>query len=175
MNANNGPIRGGIVALITPMLDDGSVDYPALRKLIDRACEGTDCVGVVGTTGESPTVSVAEHCEIIRVAVEQAGGRAHHGRLRCQLYSRGHRTGQIRQEGQRRLPVAVVPYYNKPTRRPIPTLQGHCRGGGLACHPANVPGRAVADRQHDTVLRLAQVPGIVGIKGSWAISSGRSG
>ena len=70
------PIRGSIVALITPMLNDGSVDYAALRKLIDwHIAEGTDCVCVVGTTGESPTVTVDEHCEIIRVAVEQAAGR----------------------------------------------------------------------------------------------------
>ena len=70
------PILGSIVALITPMHDDGSVDYDALRRLIDwHIAEGTDCIGVVGTTGESPTVSVDEHCEIIRVAVEQSAGR----------------------------------------------------------------------------------------------------
>ena len=73
MNAPQGQIKGSIVALITPMHDDGSVDYASLRKLIDwHIAEGTDCIGVVGTTGESPTVSVEEHCEIIRVAVEQA-------------------------------------------------------------------------------------------------------
>ena len=70
------PITGSIVALATPMHDDGSVDYPALRKLIDwHIAEGTDCIGVVGTTGESPTVDVQEHQEIIRVSVEQARGR----------------------------------------------------------------------------------------------------
>src|SRR3569833_2919946 len=70
------PITGSIVALVTPMLEDGSVDYPCLRKLIDwHIAEGTDCIGVVGTTGESPTVTVAEHHEIIRVSVEQARGR----------------------------------------------------------------------------------------------------
>ena len=67
------PITGSIVALTTPMHSDGSVDYPTLRKLIDwHIAEGTDCIGVVGTTGESPTVNVEEHCEIIRVSVEQA-------------------------------------------------------------------------------------------------------
>ncbi|MDD4945241.1 MAG: dihydrodipicolinate synthase family protein, partial [Rhodoferax sp.] len=76
MTLSQPPLTGSIVALITPMLADGSVDYPALRKLIDwHVDQGTDCVGVVGTTGESPTVSVAEHCEIIRVAVEQSAGR----------------------------------------------------------------------------------------------------
>ena len=67
------PIVGSIVALVTPMHEDGSVDYDSLRRLIDwHIAEGTDCIGVVGTTGESPTVSVEEHCEIIRVAVEHA-------------------------------------------------------------------------------------------------------
>ncbi|MBP9149374.1 MAG: dihydrodipicolinate synthase family protein, partial [Rhodoferax sp.] len=69
-------ITGSIVAMITPMLPDGSVDYPGVRKLVDwHIDQGTDCIGVVGTTGESPTVSMAENCEIIRVAVEQARGR----------------------------------------------------------------------------------------------------
>ncbi len=70
------PITGSIPALVTPMLEDGSVDYASLRKLIDwHIAEGTDCIGVVGTTGESPTVNVEEHREIIRVSVEQAKGR----------------------------------------------------------------------------------------------------
>ena len=70
------PIVGSIVALVTPMLDDGSVDYPTLRRLIDwHIAEGTACIGVVGTTGESPTVSIEENCEVIRVAVEHAAGR----------------------------------------------------------------------------------------------------
>ena len=73
MTSSSVPLTGSIVALVTPMHEDGSVDYPTLRKLIDwHIAEGTDCIGVVGTTGESPTVNVEEHCEIIRVAVEQA-------------------------------------------------------------------------------------------------------
>ena len=73
MTSSTGQITGSIVALVTPMHEDGSVDYPTLRKLIDwHIAEGTDCIGVVGTTGESPTVNVQEHCEIIRIAVEQA-------------------------------------------------------------------------------------------------------
>ena len=76
MTTSSAPLTGSIVALVTPMLEDGSVDYASLRKLIDwHIQEGTDCIGVVGTTGESPTVNVQEHCEIIRVAVEQAAGR----------------------------------------------------------------------------------------------------
>ena len=70
------PIHGSIVALVTPMKEDGSVDYATVRRLIDwHIAEGTDCIGVVGTTGESPTVSMEENCEIIRVAVEHAAGR----------------------------------------------------------------------------------------------------
>ena len=76
MTSSSVPLTGSIVALVTPMHEDGSVDYPALRKLIDwHIAEGTDCIGVVGTTGESPTVNVEEHCEIIRVSVEQAAKR----------------------------------------------------------------------------------------------------
>src|SRR3954469_3637355 len=70
------PITGSIVALVTPMHEDGSVNYEVLRKLVDwHIAEGTDCIGVVGTTGESPTIDVQEHHEIIRVSVEQARGR----------------------------------------------------------------------------------------------------
>jgi 4-hydroxy-tetrahydrodipicolinate synthase len=80
------PITGSIVALTTPMHTDGSVDYPTLRKLIDwHIAEATDCIGVVGTTGESPTVNVEEHCEIIRVSVEQAA--KHTERHVCLLYT----------------------------------------------------------------------------------------
>ena len=69
-------ISGSIVALATPFTDDGSIDALALKRLIDwHIAEGTNCICVVGTTGESPTVSVDEHCEIIRIAVEQAKGR----------------------------------------------------------------------------------------------------
>ena len=70
MNSTPGTLTGSSVAVITPMQADGSVDYPALRKLIDwHIAEGTDCIGVVGHTGESPTVNVEENCEISRVAV----------------------------------------------------------------------------------------------------------
>ena len=111
-------IRGSIVALITPMLDDGSVDYAALRKLIDwHIAEGTDCVCVVGTTGESPTVTVDEHCEIIRVAVEQATGRlpimagcgANSTKEAIELARFAKKVGAQCQ-------LQVVPYYNKPTQ-----------------------------------------------------------
>jgi 4-hydroxy-tetrahydrodipicolinate synthase len=168
MTSSHRPITGSIPALVTPMHDDGSVDYPTLRKLIDwHIAEGTDCIGVVGTTGESPTVSVDEHCEIIRVAVEQAKGRvpimagcgANSTAEAIELARFAKKVGADCQ-------LQVVPYYNKPTQ------EGQYRHfkaiaeavGDLPIILYNVPGRTVADMAHDTVLRLAQVPGIVGIK-----------
>jgi 4-hydroxy-tetrahydrodipicolinate synthase len=162
------PITGSIVALATPMHDDGSVDYPALRRLIDwHIAEGTDCIGVVGTTGESPTVTVQEHQEIIRVSVEQANGRvpimagcgANSTAEAIELAKFAKKVGADCQ-------LQVVPYYNKPTQ------EGQFRHfqaiadavGDLPMVLYNVPGRSVADLQHDTVLRLAELPGIVGIK-----------
>ena len=112
------PITGSIVALVTPMHEDGSVDYAALRKLIDwHVAEGTDCIGVVGTTGESPTVNVEEHCEIIRVAVEQAAKRvpilagcgANSTAEAIELAKFAQKVGADCQ-------LQVVPYYNKPTQ-----------------------------------------------------------
>jgi 4-hydroxy-tetrahydrodipicolinate synthase len=149
------------------MLADGAVDYPALRKLIDwHIAEGTDCIGVVGTTGESPTVSVEEHCEIIRVAVEQAAGRvpimagcgANSTREAINLAQFAKKVGADSQ-------LQVVPYYNKPTQEgQYQHFKAIAEAVDLPVILYNVPGRSVADMAHDTVLRLAQVPGIVGIK-----------
>ena len=162
------PITGSIPALVTPMLEDGSVDYASLRKLIDwHIAEGTDCIGVVGTTGESPTVNVEEHREIIRVSVEQAKGRvpimagcgANSTAEAIELAKFAKSVGADCQ-------LQVVPYYNKPTQE---GLYQHFKAIAEAVPDLpvilyNVPGRSVADMQHETVLRLAQVPGIVGIK-----------
>jgi 4-hydroxy-tetrahydrodipicolinate synthase len=150
------------------MLDDGSVDYPALRKLIDwHIAEGTDCIGVVGTTGESPTVSVEEHCEIIRVSVEQSAGRVPimagcGGNSTREAIALAKFAKQVGADCQ----LQVVPYYNKPTQE---GQYQHFKAiaeatGDLPIVLYNVPGRSVADMAHDTVLRLTQVPGIVGIK-----------
>ena len=168
MNASKGPIRGSIVALITPMLDDGSVDYPALRKLIDwHIAEGTDCIGVVGTTGESPTVSVEEHCEIIRVSVEQSAGRVPimagcGGNSTREAIALASFAKQVGADCQ----LQVVPYYNKPTQEgQFQHFKAIAEAtGDLPIVLYNVPGRSVAVMAHDTVLRLTQVPGIVGIK-----------
>jgi 4-hydroxy-tetrahydrodipicolinate synthase len=161
------PIVGSIVALVTPMHEDGSVDYDGLRRLIDwHIAEGTDCIGVVGTTGESPTISVEEHCEIIRVSVEHAQGRvpimagagANSTAEAIELTRYARKVGAD-------CSLQVVPYYNKPSQE---GLYRHFRAVAEAVDlPVvlyNVPGRTVADLQHDTAVRLAQVPGIVGIK-----------
>ena len=161
------PIVGSIVALVTPMQDDGSVDYPALRRLIDwHIAEGTACIGVVGTTGESPTVDVQEHCEIIRVAVEHTAGR-----VPVMAGAGANSTREAIELSRFALEVGadctlqVVPYYNKPTQEGIYRhFRAIAQSVDIPVVLYNVPGRTVADVQHDTVLRLAQVPGIVGIK-----------
>ena len=161
-------ITGSIVALATPLHPDGSVDYPTLRKLVDwHIAEGTDCIGVVGTTGESPTVNVEEHCEIIRVSVEQAAKRVPimagcGANSTAEAIELARFAKQVGADCQ----LQVVPYYNKPTQE---GQYLHFKAiaeavGDLPCVLYNVPGRSVADMAHATVLRLAQVPGIVGIK-----------
>ena len=160
-------LTGSIVALITPFLPDGAVDYPALKKLIDwHIAEGTDCIGVVGTTGESPTVSVEEHCEIIRVSVEQAAGRvpimagcgSNSTAEAIELAKFAKTVGADSQ-------LQVVPYYNKPTQEgQYQHFKTIAQAVDLPMVLYNVPGRTVAGMTMETVLRLAQVPGIVGIK-----------
>jgi 4-hydroxy-tetrahydrodipicolinate synthase len=161
------PIVGSIVALVTPMADDGQVDYDGLRALIDwHVAEGTDCIGVVGTTGESPTVTVEEHCEIIRVAVQHAakrvpimagcGGNATAEAIELSRYAK-----QVGAD----CTLQVVPYYNKPSQEGIyQHFKAIAEAVDIPQVLYNVPGRTVADMQHETVLRLAQLPGIVGIK-----------
>jgi 4-hydroxy-tetrahydrodipicolinate synthase len=168
MTSSNGSIKGSIVALVTPMHSDGSVDYAALRKLIDwHIAEGTDCIGVVGTTGESPTVNVEEHCEIIRVSVEQAKGRVPiMAGCGANSTSEAIELAKFAKDVGADCQLQVVPYYNKPTQE---GQYLHFKAiaeavGDLPMVLYNVPGRSVADMAHDTVLRLAQVPGIVGIK-----------
>jgi len=146
------PITGSIPAMVTPMLEDGSVDYDSLRKLIDwHIAEGTDCIGVVGTTGESPTVNVEEHREIIRVSVEQAKGRvpimagcgANSTAEAIELAKFAKSVGADCQ-------LQVVPYYNNPTQE---GLYQHFKAiaeevPDLPVILYNVPGRSVADMQH---------------------------
>ena len=142
-------IKGSIVAIVTPMFEDGSLDKDSLRKLIDwHVAEGTDCIGVVGTTGESPTVNVDEHCEIIRVSVEQAKGKvpimagcgANSTAEAIELAKFAKKVGADCQ-------LQVVPYYNKPTQE---GQYLHFKAiaeavGDLPMVLYNVPGRTVAD------------------------------
>ena len=161
------PIVGSIVALVTPMHEDGSIDYDALKNLIDwHVAEGTDCLGVVGTTGESPTVSVEEHCEIIRVSVVHANGR-----VPVMAGTGGNSTreaielSKFAREAGADCTLSVVPYYNKPSQEGIYRhFRAIAEAVDLPMVLYNVPGRTVADMQPETVLRLAQVPGVVGIK-----------
>ena len=160
-------ITGSLVALVTPMLDDGSVDFDAYRALIDWHIEqGTDAIVVVGTSGESPTVSVEEHFELIKVAVEQSAGRipvvagagSNSTREAVEFTRYAYEVGAD-------ATLQVVPYYNKPTQEGL-----YLHFKTIAeCSPCpvilyNVPGRTVADLANETILRLAQVDNIVGIK-----------
>jgi len=164
-------ITGSLVAIVTPMLEDGALDMQAFKRLIDwHVAEGTDGIVVVGTTGESPTVDFDEHKELIRVAVEHARGR-----IPIIAGTGGNSTAEaieLTESAQRAGATAclsVVPYYNKPTQE---GLYRHFRAVaekvGLPMILYNVPGRTVADLQNDTVLRLAQVPNIIGIKDATA-------
>ena len=160
-------ITGSIVAIVTPMHEDGSLDWAAFRALIDfHIAEGSDGIVVVGTTGESPTVDVEEHEALIQVAVEHAAGRipiiagtgANSTKEAIELASFSRRAGAAAS-------LTVVPYYNKPTQE---GLYQHFKTIAEAVDMPhilyNVPGRTACDLSNDTVLRLAQIPNIVGIK-----------
>ena len=159
--------RGSLVAIVTPMSDDGALDIGSLQKLIDwHIAEGTDGIVVVGTTGESPTVNFDEHCQLIRVAVEQAAGRvpviAGTG---ANSTSEAIELTECAKSAGAQAGLSVVPYYNKPTQEGL--FQHYKKIAEAVDLPLilyNVPGRTVADLSNDTALRLAQVPGIVGIK-----------
>jgi 4-hydroxy-tetrahydrodipicolinate synthase len=160
-------IKGSLVAIATPMRDDGSLDFAGLRKLLDwHVAQGTDGIVVVGTTGESPTVDFDEHCELIRVTVEHIAGR-----IPVIAGTGGNSTREAielthcaKVAGASAV-LSVVPYYNKPTQE---GLYQHFRAIAEAVDiPVilyNVPGRTVADMSNDTVLRLASIPNITGIK-----------
>jgi 4-hydroxy-tetrahydrodipicolinate synthase len=161
------PIAGSIVALVTPMHEDGSLDREGLARLIDwHVAEGTQCIGIVGTTGESPTVSVEEHFELIELAVKHAAGR-----VPVMAGAGGNSTVEAIELTRHAAKVgadctlSVVPYYNKPSQD---GMYRHFRAIAEAVDLPmllyNVPSRTVADLLPATVLRLAEVPGIVGIK-----------
>lgn len=158
---------GSIVALVTPMFPDGSFDYQAYRSLIDwHITEGTNSLVVVGTTGESPSVSLEEHANLIRVAVEHSDGRipviAGVGANSTSeaVYLTKHAKSVGAHAG-----LSVVPYYNKPSQEGMYRhFKAISESTDLPIILYNVPGRTVADISNDTVLRLSEVPGIIGIK-----------
>ncbi len=164
-------VTGSLVAIVTPMFEDGRLDIARFKSLIDfHIAEGTDGIVVVGTTGESPTVDFDEHKELIRIAVEHsarripiiAGTGANSTVEAIELSESAKKAGADAS-------LSVVPYYNRPTQE---GLYRHFRTIAekvdIPQIVYNVPGRTVADLQNDTVLRLAQVPGIVGIKDATA-------
>jgi 4-hydroxy-tetrahydrodipicolinate synthase len=164
-------LTGSIVAIVTPMQDDGRLDYPRFKALIDFHIEqGTDGIVVVGTTGESPTVDFDEHKELIRVAVAHA-----HGRIPIVAGTGGNSTAEAIELAESAknagadASLSVVPYYNKPTQE---GLYRHFSAIAEAVEIPlilyNVPGRTVADLSNETTLRLAQIPNIIGIKDATA-------
>jgi 4-hydroxy-tetrahydrodipicolinate synthase len=164
-------ITGSLVAIITPMREGGALDLARFRQLIDwHVAEGTDGIVVVGTTGESPTVDFDEHKELIRIAVEHSRGRIPviAGTGGNSTAEANELTASAKKNGATAC-LSVVPYYNKPTQE---GMYQHFRKIAetvdLPMILYNVPPRTVADLQNDTVLRLAQVPGIIGIKDATA-------
>ena len=160
-------IQGALPAIVTPMCADGALDLPGLRRLLDwHIAEGSDGVVVVGTTGESPTVDFDEHCALIRASVEHVAGRipviAGTG---ANSTSEAIELAQCAKAAGATAHLSVVPYYNKPTQEGLYRhFKAIAEAVDLPLILYNVPGRTVADLGNDTVLRLAQVPNIVGIK-----------
>ena len=164
-------LTGSLVAIVTPMFENGALDIGRFKSLIDwHIAEGTRGIVVVGTTGESPTVNFDEHKELIRIAVGHAAGRvpviagtgANSTAEAIELSESARHSGA-------QFSLSVVPYYNKPTQEGM--YRHFCAIAEAVDIPMilyNVPGRTVADLQNDTVLRLAQVPNIVGIKDATA-------
>jgi 4-hydroxy-tetrahydrodipicolinate synthase len=160
---------GSIVAIVTPMTADGALDLPRLKALVDwHVAEGTDGIVIVGTTGESPTVDVEEHGRLIEAAVEYAAGRVpviagtggNSTREAIQLNRFARKAGAT-------YSLSVVPYYNKPTQQGLFLhFKAIAESSDIPVILYNVPSRTVADLQNDTVLRLAEVANIVGLKES---------
>jgi 4-hydroxy-tetrahydrodipicolinate synthase len=161
------PIVGSIVALVTPMREDGSVDDAALRSLIDwHIAEGTDCIGVVGTTGESPTVSMEENREIIRIAVDHARGRVPiMAGTGANSTAEAIELSRYAKEVGADCTLSVVPYYNKPSQEGIyQHYKAIAEAVDIPMMLYNVPGRTVADMLPETALRCAALPGVFGVK-----------
>ncbi|HTJ97228.1 MAG TPA: 4-hydroxy-tetrahydrodipicolinate synthase [Rhodocyclaceae bacterium] len=160
-------ITGSLPAIPTPMQDDGSLDIPALKRMLDwHVAEGTDGIVVVGTTGESPTVDFDEHCLLIKTTVDHIAGRipviAGTG---ANSTPEAIKLAQYAKEAGADAHLSVVPYYNKPTQEGLyQHFKAIAEAVELPLILYNVPGRTVADLSNDTTLRLAELPNIVGIK-----------
>ena len=160
-------IKGSIVAIVTPMHADGSLDHAGLRKLIDwHIAEGTDGIVIVGTTGESATVSVEEHCELVKLAVEHTGGR-----IPIIAGTGGNSTAEaikltaFAKEVGADAALSVVPYYNRPTQEGMYLhFKAIAEAVDLPLILYNVPGRTVADMSNETIVRLSAIKNIIGVK-----------
>jgi len=158
---------GSLVAIVTPMFEDGSIDYDSYRNLIEwHIAQGTQGIVAVGTTGESPTVSVQEHCELIKVAVQTAkqripiiagaGGNSTREAVELTEYAKSVGADAC---------LSVVPYYNKPTQEGLyQHFKTIAEKVNIPIILYDVPGRTIVSLSVDTILRLSKVPGIVGIK-----------
>jgi 4-hydroxy-tetrahydrodipicolinate synthase len=159
--------QGSMVALVTPMREDGSLDRAALARLVDfHIASGTDAIVSVGTTGESPTLDMDEHCEVIRLTVDYARGRipviAGTG---ANSTTEAIELTRCAEKANANACLLVTPYYNKPTQEGL--YRHHRAIAEAVAIPQilyNVPGRTGCDMLPDTVARLAAIPNIVGIK-----------
>lgn len=160
-------IKGSIVAIVTPMHADGSLDFEGLNKLIDwHIAEGTDSIVIAGTTGESATVSVEEHCALIKATVAHAKGRipiiAGAG---ANSTAEAIKLTRYAKEAGADATLQVVPYYNRPTQEGMyQHFKAIAEAVDLPIILYNVPGRTVADMSNETILRLAEIPNIIGVK-----------
>jgi 4-hydroxy-tetrahydrodipicolinate synthase len=160
-------IKGSIVAIVTPMFEDGSLDKDGLRKLIDwHIAEGTDAMVIVGTTGESATVDPEEHCELVKLAVQHTAGRipviaGTGGNSTAEAIALTRHAKEVGADAS----LQVVPYYNRPTQEGMYRhFKAIAEAVDLPVILYNVPGRTVADMSNDTVLRLAPIDNIIGLK-----------
>ncbi len=164
-------LQGSLVAIVTPMLEDGSLDFPRLKALVDwHVASGTAAIAIVGTTGESPTVNVQEHEALIKAAVEYCAGRipviAGTG---ANSTAEAIELARFAQSVGADYSLSVVPYYNKPTQEGLYLhFKTIAEAVDLPMILYNVPGRTMADLSNDTALRLAAIPNIVGIKDATA-------
>ena len=160
-------IKGSIVAIVTPMFEDGSLDKDSLRKLLDwHVAEGTDGIVIVGTTGESATVSPEEHCELIKLTVEHVAGRipviaGSGGNSTAEAIALTRHAKEVGADAS----LQVVPYYNRPTQEGMYRhFKAIAEAVELPIILYNVPGRTVADMSNETIARLAPIDNIVGVK-----------